>query len=237
MPVQDSEPAAYACHHTHAGAKLWHTNVGAPLFTPLSLLRKASRAFDQPADMSGSNDGSDSSSCCCCSGGAVVLVPDQSGCISVLCVACGDLLWSHTVCSSKTGDAGEASLRIGAMVRPPSQQQHPAASAPVKEVGAPAPVQQKLVWTAGPGAAGIVDVPTGAARHSCAAGASAGAIRSVPARKAPADAPSADDQTQRRHHGSPAAAALPAETFSVPVGLGGQIVFGCRDDHLYCIQV
>jgi hypothetical protein len=31
------------------------------------------------------------------------------------------------------------------------------------------------------------------------------------------------------------AAAMPAETFSTPAAFGGRMVFGCRDDHLYCV--
>lgn len=214
-----------------AGAALWRTDVGAPLFTPLSLLRRAPAACNQPAGMPGSNSGSDGSGSN--SGGAIVLVPDQSGCISGMCLACGRLLWSHTVCSGSGG--GEASLRIGPMVRLPSHQQDPAASALVQQVKALASRQQQLVWTDGPGAAGILDIPIGAARHTCAAGAGNGAVYTDSAWEAPADAPSVDEKMQRRHHGSPAAAALPAETFSAPLGLDGQIIFGCRDDHLYCI--
>jgi hypothetical protein len=34
-----------------------------------------------------------------------------------------------------------------------------------------------------------------------------------------------------------AAAVLPGEIFSSPVAAGGYVVLGCRDDHLYCLQL
>lgn len=234
---------------------LWSTDVGAPIFAPLSSLQPALAALSGAAHSAAGSDGSSScrsnatseapgssggrgGSGAAGGGSTVVLVPDQSGCVSGLCLHCGHVMWQIELCGSGSGSGscGDVAVRASVMVTPPL---------PPLTAAAPVAASQRIAWTAGPGAAGVAEVPSGgfdcsncgAGAAGCSAVSTAGTHAAAGLAAAPAPGLAAHAQpTGRRRSSAGAASAMPAEAFSMPVGFGGRLVFGCRDDHLYCVS-
>lgn len=233
---------------------LWTTQLGAPVYAPLSLLQPVSICEDTKPRSSGGRAGSDclgaahpaqgsrgggggGETCDTEAGsGTVVLAADQAGRLSGLCLRCGRLLWAldvqwsdgDTISGGIGGDGVGAAvpLRASVAVRGPLLPAWSAAAGP------PRAGKQAIAWTAGPGAAGITEVPD--SRCVCCS----------PSTAIASDAAAVNSYTVRPPEGSVqaagsavplTAAAMPAETFSTPVVFGGRLVFGCRDDHLYCV--
>ncbi len=195
-----------------AGEPLWRTDVGAPLFTRASLLSVPAAA--QPRDGTGAAGDAATSS--------ILVVPDQAGRLHGLCLACGGLAWTHALCSS--GGDGMALVRAEPVLLPPSP---PPSELAAGETASAAAVR-RVVWTAGPAAAGVVEV---IAAVSCGACGSRCGDAEAPSNAAGSPEPAAAWRCL-----SLAAVAVPAETFSTPAGFDGKLVFGCRDDHLYCLS-
>jgi hypothetical protein len=236
-PSDNRRPVVSDCSSAADFERRWTTHSGAPLYAPLSLLQPASsHASAEPHNTGsrarGDSDGSDDMEA---GSGTVVLAADQAGRASGLCLRCGRLLWVLNVQCSSSGNniTGGASSGGGSAVVPLRASLvvcRPLLPAGSAATGLPCGGRQEVAWTAGPGAAGVAEAPDSrcvccspkAAIASDAAAVSSSATH-LPVPAAAAAVPHA-------------AAAMPAETFSTPLAFGGRMVFGCRDDHLYCVS-
>lgn len=207
--------------------------MGAPVYAPLSLLQPAPSQADAKPHSSGNKASSDSdgSHDMEAASGMVVVAADQAGRLSGLCLRCGRLLWVLHVQSSG-GDASDSSSGSGGVdaAVPLRASVAGCGALPLASSAAGEPAcagRQRIAWTAGPGAAGVAEVP-GSQCGCCS-----------PSTAITSDAAAGDSCTVRAPEGSlpAAAAAMPAESFSTPIAFGSRVVFGCRNDYLYCVSI
>ncbi len=237
-----------------AGELLWRTDVGAPIFTPLSLLpgRRPLHVDPPPplqpcrslgaiaeqlgtagGDAAGPPPASQRQAAAAAAAESTVVTADQAGRILGMCLRCGAVLWSHTVNGGGGGGrgCGTVSIRASPVAPPPPllPPLPPAAPAGVKMLALPFDLERRIAWTAGPGAVGIVRLPNTGGHHCGGVAAPAGSEPQAAAAVAAVAAVVADP-----------AGSVPREddshTSSVSDGLGGTPARGV-DQGLDCRAV